>query len=89
MLSPGNNGSSQDAEAYRSKRLEVIASGLVFPDGFPFRADRERIVARMIAVLEAVRAGIDLETGLFAANPVPLEAGLERIGQLVNELATR
>jgi len=44
--------------------------------------DQERIAARMIAVLEAAKQGIDLETGPFPTQPIALEEALVRIETL-------
>lgn len=43
------------------------------------KADQQRIVNRMLAVLEAARQGIDLETGPFPFKPISLEEALTRI----------
>lgn len=43
------------------------------------KADQQRIAARMIAVLEAAQQGIDLETGPFPTQPIPLEEALTRL----------
>jgi hypothetical protein len=50
-------------------------------------ADQARIAARMVAVLEAARAGVDLETGPFPVTPMILAEGLARIDNLKSELA--
>lgn len=42
-------------------------------------ADQARIVSRMLAVLNAVEQGVDLETGPFPVEPAPLDAGLARL----------
>lgn len=41
--------------------------------------DQARIVNRMLAVLEAAEAGIDLETGPFPAKDLPLDEALKRL----------
>ncbi|MCB0061616.1 MAG: DUF4058 family protein [Caldilineaceae bacterium] len=41
--------------------------------------DQTRIAARMLAVLEAAQAHVDLETGPFPAEPVPLETALAEL----------
>lgn len=40
------------------------------------QGDQTRIAARMIAVLEAARAGVDLATGPFAVMPMILDEAL-------------
>jgi hypothetical protein len=45
-------------------------------------ADQQRIAARMLAVLEAQRNGIDLETGPFAVQEIVLEEALGRIKEM-------
>jgi hypothetical protein len=47
-------------------------------------ADQQRIAARMLAVLEAARDGIDLETGPFPVKDIPLEQALEQISTLTS-----
>jgi len=42
-------------------------------------ADQARIVARMLAVMDAAQRGEDLETGPFPVKPISLEAGLAEI----------
>lgn len=43
------------------------------------KEDQQRIAARMLAVLEAVQQGIDLETGPFPIQPISLEDALMRL----------
>jgi hypothetical protein len=47
-------------------------------------ADQARIAARMVTVLEKAQQGIDLETGPFAAETLPLNEALARIAALTN-----
>ncbi|MEZ4735871.1 MAG: hypothetical protein R3E79_52950 [Caldilineaceae bacterium] len=49
------------------------------------KTDQTRIAARMLAVLEAARAGVDLETGPFPVKAVTLEAALTEIEALRTE----
>lgn len=55
-----------------------------FPQHFDrySQADQQRIANRMIAVLEAVQQGIDLESGPFPTTPLALEAARARIDAL-------
>jgi hypothetical protein len=48
-------------------------------------ADQRRITARMLAVLEAERAGVDLESGLLPVKNVPLDEALKQIDSLAKE----
>jgi hypothetical protein len=41
--------------------------------------DQQRIAARMLAVLEAARAGVDLESGTLPVKEIPLEIALAQI----------
>ncbi|MEZ4659234.1 MAG: DUF4058 family protein [Caldilineaceae bacterium] len=45
-------------------------------------ADQARIVVRMLAVLDANAQGVDLESGPFPVQPMPLETALERLATL-------
>lgn len=45
-------------------------------------ADQARIAARMAAVLEAARQGVDLEKGPFPAKAISLAAALAAIEQI-------
>jgi len=45
-------------------------------------ADQARIAARMVAILEAARQGVDLEKGPFPAKVVPLATALAAIEQI-------
>jgi len=42
-------------------------------------ADQTRIANRMVAVLQAAQAGIDLESGPFAADALPLAEALAKL----------
>ncbi|MFN8490328.1 MAG: hypothetical protein U0350_22260 [Caldilineaceae bacterium] len=46
------------------------------------KQDQARIAARMLAVLQAARAGIDLETGPFPVKEITLEAALAQLETL-------
>lgn len=46
------------------------------------KADQTRLAARMLAVFEAARAGVDLETGPFPVKAVTLEAALAELEAL-------
>jgi hypothetical protein len=46
-------------------------------------ADQARIARRMLAVLEAARAGVDLETAALEPEEIPLAAALERLQPLL------
>lgn len=48
-------------------------------------ADQTRIAARMLSILEAVRDGIDLETGPFPVKPLPLADCLAQIEAITGE----
>jgi hypothetical protein len=50
--------------------------------------DQARIANRMVAVLEAARAGLDLETGPFPTRLLTLDEALKQIETLTSELAT-
>jgi len=41
--------------------------------------DQERIGARLVALLNAARAGVDLETGPFSVKAMPLDEALAEI----------
>jgi Protein of unknown function (DUF4058) len=75
--------------AYR-KTFEEMAYGLEYinyrelPMNFERYSadDQARIAARMVAVLEAAKNGVDLETGPFPAVPMGLEAARARLKEL-------
>jgi hypothetical protein len=52
-------------------------------------ADQTRIARRMVAVLQAVHNGVDLETGPFPVKDMELEAALAQLETLRNQLAER
>ena len=50
------------------------------------RADQERIVARMLAIAQAERAGVDLEANApLPTETISLETGLDQLRQLANK----
>jgi len=46
--------------------------------------DQARIASRMVAVLENAQNGVDLETGPFAVEPLPLDEARARIAELTH-----
>jgi hypothetical protein len=76
------------------KTLEETQYGFLWVDysELPLRferyshADQTRIARRMLAVLEAKRDGVDLETGPFPVKEVTLEEALQQIEALKKEL---
>jgi len=83
-----------DFEAPYQKQFQEMLYGVeevndaVFPLNFDRYStqDQTRIAQRMLAVLEAAREGVDLETGPFPVKPVSsLEEALEQINTLVGQ----
>ncbi len=95
-LTAGNSLGFNFGAAYM-KMFEEMAYGLEpldyaeLPMNFDRygKADQTCIAARILAVLEAARNGVDLETGPFPVKEVELEAALAQIEILKNQLAER
>jgi uncharacterized protein DUF4058 len=84
-----------DFGACYRKTFEEMAYGLELVDYSQFppnfgrysKADQARIAARMLAVLEAAKGGIDLETGPFPVKSLSLDKALKQIETLKKTLS--